>query len=163
MKFLLSDLKGQKVQSIAFLALFLFLFFSLLISFFFTSEFYLCIKSVHIISIISWMAGLLYMPRIFVYHSSTRPDTDQYKTFEIMEERLLKVIMNPAMVLSWVCGLYLAWKSYYTQVGWLRLKVIFVLILSFYHFYLAFLMKNSTIKNRLMIQYILKLSMKYPL
>ncbi|MEG8099098.1 protoporphyrinogen oxidase HemJ [Candidatus Liberibacter brunswickensis] len=147
MKFLLSDFKGKRIQNIAFLALFLFLFLSLFLFFFFTAKFDLCVKSIHIISVISWMAGLLYMPRIFVYHSLSLPHTDQYKTFEIMEERLLKVIMNPAMVLSWICGIYLSLKTSYTNIGWLRIKVIFVFILSFYHIYLAFLMKKLRCKK----------------
>ncbi|ACT57284.1 protoporphyrinogen oxidase HemJ [Candidatus Liberibacter asiaticus] len=142
MKFFLSDSIGKKAQAIAFIALFVFLFLSLLCFFFLTSQFNLCIKSIHILSVISWMAGLLYMPRIFVYHSLSAPDTDQYKTFEIMEERLFKVIMNPAMILSWVCGLYLAWKTFYIHIGWLRLKMISVLFLSFYHVYLSFVMRK---------------------
>nr|MBA2917273.1 TIGR00701 family protein [Candidatus Liberibacter asiaticus] len=68
MKFFLSDSIGKKAQAIAFIALFVFLFLSLLCFFFLTSQFNLCIKSIHILSVISWMAGLLYMPRIFVYH-----------------------------------------------------------------------------------------------
>ncbi len=59
-----------------------------------------------------------------------------------MEERLFKVIMNPAMILSWVCGLYLAWKTFYIHIGWLRLKMISVLFLSFYHVYLSFVMRK---------------------
>ncbi|ADR52035.1 hypothetical protein CKC_01420 [Candidatus Liberibacter solanacearum CLso-ZC1] len=142
MKFLVSDSTGKKAQIIASIALFLFLVLVLFYFFFFTLQFNLCIKSIHIISIISWMAGLLYMPRIFLYHSLASPETDQYKTFGIMEERLFKVIMNPAMILSWICGLYLIWTVPYTQIGWFRIKMIFTLLLSSYHVYLAFLIRD---------------------
>ncbi|MBY7649069.1 MAG: protoporphyrinogen oxidase HemJ [Candidatus Liberibacter europaeus] len=147
MKFLVSDQSGKKAQAIAYISLFIFLIVSLVFFFFFTSNFFLCIKSIHIISVISWMAGLLYMPRIFVYHSYSTPGTDQYKVFEIMEERLLKVIMNPAMILSWICGLYMIYVRSHSQIGWFRLKLVFTFILSAYHLYLAILIKDF--KNNL--------------
>ncbi|MBA5723968.1 CopD family protein [Candidatus Liberibacter sp.] len=149
MRFLLLDSLERKPQIIAFVALvfFLLLFFFLSL---FTFQLYLLIKSLHIISIISWMAGLLYMPRIFVYHSSVLPDTTQYKTFEIMEERLLKVIMNPAMILSWVCGLYMIVVKHDSPIGWFRVKMVCTFIISIYHIYLAFVIKdfkNKTLRH----------------
>ncbi|AHA27518.1 protoporphyrinogen oxidase HemJ [Candidatus Liberibacter americanus] len=142
MKFIVSDQDGKKAQSIAYISLLVFLITFVGFFFFFSSDFFLCIKSIHIISVISWMAGLLYMPRLFVYHSLISPEIDQYKTFEIMEERLLKVIMNPAMILSWLCGFYMIWVTRYSQIGWFRIKFFFVIILSAYHFYLVFLIRE---------------------
>ena len=68
---------------------------------------YLLFKSLHLIAVISWMAGLLYLPRIFVYHADTKENTEQKETFKTMERKLFFYIMNPAMILSWVFGLYL--------------------------------------------------------
>jgi len=100
---------------------------------------YLLFKSLHLISVISWMAGLLYLPRIFVYHSqhSTKPIiSDVFKT---MERKLFFYIMTPAMTLSWIFGLILIHEIGFQQLGqkWMILKLIFVISLSFYHFYLG--------------------------
>ena len=100
---------------------------------------YLLFKSLHLISVISWMAGLLYLPRIFVYHSqySTKPIiSDVFKT---MERKLFFYIMTPAMTLSWVFGLLLIHEIGFQQLGqtWMILKLIFVVILTIYHFYLG--------------------------
>jgi putative membrane protein len=72
---------------------------------------YLWIKALHIIAVMSWMAALLYMPRLFIYHTDAEPGSEQSETFKMMEQRLLKVIMNPAMMITWVLGLYLAWSG----------------------------------------------------
>ena len=69
---------------------------------------YLWIKAVHVIAVISWMAGLLYLPRLFVYHCTVHPKSESSETFKIMERRLLKAIMTPAMILTWVLGLTMA-------------------------------------------------------
>lgn len=95
------------------------------------------IKALHIVAIISWMAGLLYLPRLFIYHSDCEPDSDQARTFSIMERRLMAVIMNPAMIVSWVLGLYLAWSVFGFQGGWLHAKIACVLALSGVHGYFA--------------------------
>lgn len=95
------------------------------------------IKALHVIAVISWMAGMLYMPRLFIYHGDCKPDSDQARTFSIMEERLMKVIMNPAMVVSWVLGLYIAWSVYQFQGGWLHAKLAAVFVLSGVHGYFA--------------------------
>jgi putative membrane protein len=71
-------------------------------------DYYLWLKSLHVMAIIAWMAGLLYLPRLFVYHASVPAGSDQARTFEIMESRLLRVIMNPAMIVVWITGLTLA-------------------------------------------------------
>ena len=100
---------------------------------------YLLFKSLHLISVISWMAGLLYLPRIFVYHSqySTKPIiSDVFKT---MERKLFFYIMTPAMTLSWLFGLLLIHEVGFHQLSqtWMILKLIFVIILTIYHFYLG--------------------------
>ena len=104
---------------------------------------YLLFKSIHLIAVISWMAGLLYLPRIFVYHSENNNEivTSVFKT---MERKLFYYIMTPAMVLSWLFGLLLISKVGFDQLGalWLQLKLICVVILTFYHFYLGVLLNK---------------------
>ncbi|WEZ81925.1 protoporphyrinogen oxidase HemJ [Rhizobium sp. 32-5/1] len=98
---------------------------------------YLWIKALHIIAVISWMAGLLYMPRLFIYHTDAPVGSDQSETFKVMEQRLLRVIMNPAMMLSWGLGLYLAWSVYGFQGGWLHAKILFVMLLTGVHIHFS--------------------------
>ena len=99
---------------------------------------YLLFKSLHLIAVISWMAGLLYLPRIFVYHAETVNNKDKYDTFLMMERRLLIYIMNPSMILSWIFGLLLIHTIGINNLGelWMIIKIILVLALTFYHFYL---------------------------
>ena len=99
---------------------------------------YLTFKALHLIAVISWMAGLLYLPRIFVYHSETKDNVGQDNTFKIMERRLSFYIMNPAMILSWIFGFLLIHSIGLQSLSdlWLQLKLIFVIILSIYHFFL---------------------------
>ena len=99
---------------------------------------YLLFKSLHLIAVISWMAGLLYLPRIFVYHTETVNNKDKYDTFLIMERRLLIYIMNPSMILSWIFGLLLLHSIGLSVLkeSWLVIKIILVLALTFYHFFL---------------------------
>lgn len=105
-------------------------------------EAYPWIKALHIIAIISWMAGMLYLPRLFIYHSDCDPSSEQARTFAVMEARLMKVIMNPAMVVSWVLGLYLAWQVFAFQGGWLHAKIAAVVALSGVHGYFAKAVKS---------------------
>ena len=102
---------------------------------------YLLFKSLHLIAVISWMAGLLYLPRIFVYHSENENEiiTTVFKT---MERKLFYYIMTPAMILSWIFGLVLIHELGFQQLTslWLQLKLILVLLLTVYHFYLGFLL-----------------------
>ncbi|MEQ1951583.1 protoporphyrinogen oxidase HemJ [Mesorhizobium sp. CN2-181] len=98
---------------------------------------YLWIKAGHIIAVISWMAGMLYLPRLFVYHSSAEPGSVQSETFKVMERRLYRLIINPAMIATWVFGLWLAWKGFSFQGGWLHAKIAAVLALSAVHGYLG--------------------------
>ena len=91
------------------------------------------IKALHIIAVIAWMAGMLYLPRLFVYHCEAESGSEQSETFKIMERRLLKVIINPAMILTWLAGLYLAWAGHWFSAGWLHAKLVLVLVLSGVH------------------------------
>ena len=102
-------------------------------------NFYLLFKSLHLISVISWMVGLLYLPRIFVYHAENNEDKNVSDVFKIMEKKLYFYIMTPAMILSWIFGLLLIHSIGLQQLGqtWMILKVIFVVLLSLYHFYLG--------------------------
>ena len=102
---------------------------------------YLLFKSIHLIAVISWMAGLLYLPRIFVYHSEAvknNKSEDLTETFKVMERRLLVYIMNPAMIVSWIFGVLLIHTTGMDNFGflWLQLKLFFVVILTIYHFFL---------------------------
>ncbi|HEX2148302.1 MAG TPA: protoporphyrinogen oxidase HemJ, partial [Pseudorhizobium sp.] len=89
--------------------------------------------ALHVVAVISWMAGMLYMPRLFVYHSDAEPGSDKSETFKVMEQRLLKVIMNPAMMITWLLGLYLAWDVFRFQGGWLHAKITLVVLLTAVH------------------------------
>ena len=102
---------------------------------------YLLFKSIHLIAVISWMAGLLYLPRIFVYHSESianNKSQDLMSTFKIMERRLFIYIMNPAMIVSWIFGILLIHTINIDNFSslWLQFKLFFVIILTIYHFFL---------------------------
>ena len=110
---------------------------------------YLLFKSIHLIAVISWMAGLLYLPRIFVYHSEAvlnNKSEDLMSTFKIMERRLFIYIMNPAMIVSWIFGILLIHTIGMDNFGsfWLQLKLVFVIILTIYHFFLFQCLRNFT-------------------
>jgi len=100
---------------------------------------YLLFKSLHLISVISWMAGLLYLPRIFVYHSQNNSEPIISEVFKVMEKKLFFYIMTPAMILSWLFGLLLIHEIGFEQLGqiWMILKLVFVVLLTIYHFYLG--------------------------
>ncbi len=101
------------------------------------------IKAGHVVSLIAWMAGMLYLPRLFVYHASLPPGASaQSETFKVMERRLLKAIMNPAMIATWVLGLTLAWTSGFYAAPWLQLKFSLVLAMSGIHGWLARMVKD---------------------
>lgn len=91
------------------------------------------IKALHVIAVISWMAGMLYLPRLFVYHCDAEIGSKQSETFKVMERRLLKAIMNPAMILTWLVGLYLAFAGHWFSAGWLNAKLLLVIVLSAIH------------------------------
>ena len=110
---------------------------------------YLTFKALHLIAVISWMAGLLYLPRIFVYHAETVENKSQSETFKLMEKRLYFYIMNPAMVLSWVFGILLVHSQGITSLGflWMKIKLGLVIILTGYHFYLLAVLKDFQIDS----------------
>jgi protoporphyrinogen IX oxidase len=94
---------------------------------------YLWIKAFHVIAVIAWMAGMLYLPRLFVYHCEAQLGSIQSETFKIMERRLLKAIINPAMIATWILGLILVWQGGWITSGWLHAKLALVLGLSAVH------------------------------
>ena len=113
---------------------------------------YLLFKSIHLIAVISWMAGLLYLPRIFVYHSEAvqnNKSEDLMETFKVMERRLFIYIMNPAMIVSWIFGALLIHTISMDNFGslWLQLKLVFVIILTIYHFFLLQCLKKFAENN----------------
>jgi len=113
---------------------------------------YLLFKSIHLIAVISWMAGLLYLPRIFVYHAesiNSKKSEDLMSTFKVMERRLFIYIMNPAMIASWIFGAFLIHTIGMDNFGsiWLQLKLIFVIILTFYHFFLFVCLRKFAENN----------------
>ena len=112
---------------------------------------YLLLKSLHLIAVISWMAGLLYLPRIFVYHAENNSEPKISEIFKTMERKLYFYIMTPAMTLSWLFGLLLIHSIGFQQLGqiWMLLKLLFVIILTFYHVYLGKLLNQfKTDDNR---------------
>ena len=100
---------------------------------------YLLFKSLHLIAVVSWMVGLLYLPRIFVYHVGNIEKKESVEIFKVMEKKLYFYIMYPAMVLSWVFGLILISIIGFSSLSflWLKLKLLFVVFLTIYHFYLG--------------------------
>ena len=101
-------------------------------------NFYLLFKSLHLIAVISWLAGLLYLPRIFVYHAEARDDS-QREVFKVMEKKLYNFIMMPAMILSWLFGFLLIHSlsfSIFLEL-WMQIKGILIILLTYYHFYLG--------------------------
>ena len=113
---------------------------------------YLLFKSIHLIAVFSWMAGLLYLPRIFVYHSDAvknNKSEDLMSTFKVMERRLFVYIMNPAMIVSWIFGILLIHTIGIGNVGflWLQLKLLLVVILTIYHFFLFQCLRKFTENN----------------
>lgn len=104
---------------------------------FFGDAAYMWMKAAHVVAIISWMAGMLYLPRLFVYHCGATPGSELSETLKIMELRLLRVIINPAMALAWILGLWLAWRGGFLTAGWFHAKLAFVILLSGFHGFLS--------------------------
>ena len=105
--------------------------------------YYDIIKSFHLVAVISWMVGLLYLPRLFVYHNDTKYNTDLDQIFLLMENRLLKIIMMPAIVLTYVLGFTLVYyNNYLITEYYFILKIFFVLFLTIFHLYLSRLYKS---------------------
>jgi putative membrane protein len=103
-----------------------------------SNQFYLWVKAFHIIAVIMWMAGMLYLPRLFVYHCETTPGSAESGRFKVMEGRLLRVILNPAMIATWLLGLTLVYLTGADQQHWFQAKFVLVLAMSAIHgFYAA--------------------------
>lgn len=100
------------------------------------------IKALHVIAVIAWMAGLLYLPRLFVYHANTPVGLPQSETFKVMEWRLLKYIMTPAMIVTWLAGLYLVWAGNWHMAGWFKAKFLLVIVMSGVHGFLSKCVRN---------------------
>ena len=98
---------------------------------------YLWVKALHVIAVISWMAGLLYMPRLFIYHLEQAVGSPSSETFKVMERRLMNIIMTPAMILTWTFGLWMAVEVYGFQGGWLHMKLMAVAALTVFHLYMG--------------------------
>jgi putative membrane protein len=101
------------------------------------ASWYLWIKALHIVAVMSWMAGLLYLPRLFVYHCETVPGTPESERFKVMERRLLRAIMTPAMIVAWLLGVLLAVTVGAWDDGWFHAKLLLVILLSAMHGMLA--------------------------
>lgn len=105
-------------------------------------EYYLILKSLHLLAVIGWMAGLLYLPRLFIYHLEFDVGTKPYETFCRMERRLLKIIMLPTLILTFTFGLLLAFQTQAWSAPWFHIKLMLVLFLAAFHGYLSRIAKN---------------------
>jgi putative membrane protein len=94
---------------------------------------YIYLKALHIIAVIAWMAGMLYLPRLFVYHASAKPASELSETFKVMERRLLKYIMTPAMIVTWLIGIVLVLKGQWFTAAWFHIKLALVLVMTVLH------------------------------
>jgi putative membrane protein len=94
---------------------------------------YLWLKALHVIAVISWMAGMLYLPRLFVYHAASELGSAQAETFKVMEARLLKFIMTPAMIVTWIAGIALVVLGQWVGAGWFHAKLALVLVMTVMH------------------------------
>jgi putative membrane protein len=117
-----------------------------------TSTIYEWIKALHVIAVIAWMAGMLYLPRLFVYHCGAETGSRQSETFKLMERRLLKAIINPAMIVTWLAGLYLAWAGHWLSAGWLHGKFLLVVMLSGVHGFFSRCVKDFAADRNLRSQ-----------
>ena len=106
------------------------------------------LKAFHVIAIIAWMAGMLYLPRLFVYHCEADVGSRQSETFKVMERRLLRAIMNPAMIVTWLLGLWLAWRGGWFAAPWLHMKLALVIGMSGVHGMLSRYVKDFAADRR---------------
>jgi protoporphyrinogen IX oxidase len=95
------------------------------------------LKALHVIAVIAWMAGMLYLPRLYVYHAGTKPGSELSETFKVMERRLLRAIINPAMTAAWVFGLWMAWEGDLWSQHWFQAKLVLVIAMSTLHGFLS--------------------------
>lgn len=109
----------------------------------FLNTHYLWIKTLHVVSVMAWMAGLLYLPRLFVYHAGATKGSELSETLKVMERRLLRLIMNPAMIVAWVFGGLMLWANPdLFQMGWMHAKLTGVVLITVYHHALVVWMKK---------------------
>lgn len=101
----------------------------------FSGEAYLWFKAMHVMAVIAWMAGLFYLPRLFIYHHDKAAGSDASETFKVMEMRLYRFIMNPALMMAWAFGLFIGWQGDWFQSGWLHAKLVAVVVLTAAHVY----------------------------
>jgi protoporphyrinogen IX oxidase len=106
------------------------------------------LKAFHIIAVIAWMAGMLYLPRLFVYHCEADVGSIQSETFKVMERRLLRAIITPAMIATWVLGLWLAWQGGWFKAPWLHAKLLLVILMSGVHGMLSRYVKDFAADRR---------------
>jgi putative membrane protein len=106
-----------------------------------SQELYLWIKAFHVIAVIAWMAGMLYLPRLFVYHCETAPGSSESERFKLMERKLMRTIINPSMIAVWVLGLTLAVVSHAYDERWFMMKLTLVVVLSALHGFFAACLK----------------------
>ena len=112
-------------------------------------NYYLLFKSLHLIAVISWMAGLLYLPRIFVYHAENKTEKNTSETFKIMERRLMFYIMTPAMILSWFFGIFLILINGISIILnlWVKAKLFLVVLLTIYHLFLGYYLRKFALNE----------------
>ncbi len=114
------------------------------------------LRALHIISVISWMAGMLYLPRLFVYHVDAKPHSEMSETFKVMERRLLRIILNPAMIASWVFGglmLYANWDVYKSE-HWMHAKLLLIVLMTgVHHVYIKHVKRFATDRNEKSAKY----------
>lgn len=132
-----SGSEGRKAQRKAYLSIGLVVTLAVLAWWFDPDWLYGWLKVLHVVAVISWMVGLFYLPRLFVYHADANADGEPAATFVVMEQRLVKVIMNPAMMVSWAAGLWLAWSGFAFSGIWLWVKIGGVIGLTVFHVFLS--------------------------
>jgi putative membrane protein len=119
-------------------------------------------KALHVISIIAWMAGLLYLPRLMVYHAVSDPGSQQSETFKVMERRLLRAIMTPAMLASWIFGLWAMWETSAWEQAWFHAKLFLVLLMSAFHGFCAVWVKEFARDERRRPQRFYRFANEFP-
>lgn len=125
----------RAIRAIVSLAITTILFAALLL--WWPTRLYRWMLALHVMAVIAWMAGMFYLPRLFVYHCGAEPGSKQSETFKVMERRLLTQIINPAMIVAWAAGIWLIVAAGLIHAGWLQAKLVFVLLLSGFHGMLA--------------------------
>ncbi len=97
------------------------------------SDLYSWLLALHLIAVVAWMAGMLYLPRLYVYHARSQPGSELSETFKVMERRLLRAIINPSMIAAWIFGLLLAWRGHHWGEGWFHAKLALLICMQLVH------------------------------